>query len=417
MKRRQFVILHRYVGLVLASFLVIASLTGALLVWYHELDQWINSQIMQIDSPSHSSQPLSPFALRDEVQAAFPSASVNWMMLQRTSSTDAAFFYIESGVVVDGNRVELEFDEVFVDPYSGEILGGRKWGDISQGLTNLMPFIYRLHDSLALGTVGTWVFGIVALLWTITCFIGAYLTFPASGRNREERRENNWWQRWRIAWKVRWHGGRYKVNYDLHRAGGLWPWFLLFIFAWSGVALSLNSEIYKPVMSGFMAFQENPLHELTEPAMVKPHPDIGWEPGFKAAKQQLEKLASEQHFQVVAFERFAYYPEEGVMKLMARTSRDINDLFGQTWIYVDAVTGDRIGFYLPTGEASGDTFTTWITTLHIARIWGLPYRILVTVLGILVIMLSVTGVLIWWRKRGARKRSRALQRNKVVSAD
>ncbi|WP_081586939.1 PepSY domain-containing protein [Alloalcanivorax dieselolei] len=88
---------------------------------------------------------------------------------------------------------------------------------------------------------------------------------------------------------------------------------------------------------------------------------------------------------------------------MARTGSDVNQRFGETWVYVDATTGAPLGHYLPTGEASGNTVTTWLTTLHIAAVGGLPYRIVVTLLGLVVAVLSVTGVIIWGRKWRARR--------------
>jgi uncharacterized iron-regulated membrane protein len=51
-------------------------------------------------------------------------------------------------------HAEIPNDEIFLDPMSGEILGERKWGDLGQGVTNLVPLLYRLHYSLALGTFG-----------------------------------------------------------------------------------------------------------------------------------------------------------------------------------------------------------------------------------------------------------------------
>ncbi len=42
-----------------------------------------------------------------------------------------------------------------------------------------MPFIWQLHLSLALGEWGAWVLGI-ALVWTLDCLIGFYLTLPVS---------------------------------------------------------------------------------------------------------------------------------------------------------------------------------------------------------------------------------------------
>ena len=36
------VLLHRWFGLFIAVFLIIAGLTGALISWDHELDEWLN---------------------------------------------------------------------------------------------------------------------------------------------------------------------------------------------------------------------------------------------------------------------------------------------------------------------------------------------------------------------------------------
>jgi len=404
--RKQLVILHRYVGLVMAGFLVIAGLTGALLVWYHELDARFNPQLLRVNPPSHNSQPLSPFALRDKVEAAFPSASVNWMLLQRPSANSSARFFIAP----KDDTGTLSMDEVFVDPYSGDVLGGRRWGDISQGITNVMPFIYRLHYSLALGTIGTWVFGVISLLWMVDCFVGAYLTFP-SRRRTASKSSQNIWKRWWPAWKVRWRSRSHKRDFDLHRAGGLWPWALLFVFAWSSVAMNLYAEVYRPATGLFMNFQDNPLADVPAQTSPHPHPQIGWQAGFGAAQQHLEKLAADQNFEILALDRFAYYPEKNALKLMVSTDRDVNQRFGESWLYIDATSGHLLGFYLPTGEAAGDTLTTWLTTLHIAGLGGLPYRILVTVMGLAVVSLSLTGIIIWWRKRAARRHAASHKTN------
>lgn len=61
----------------------------------------------------------------------------------------------------------LPDSDLYLNPYTGEELGRRSWGDITQGRVNLMAFIYRLHFALALGTIGSYTLGIIALLWTL----------------------------------------------------------------------------------------------------------------------------------------------------------------------------------------------------------------------------------------------------------
>jgi len=38
-----------------------------------------------------------------------------------------------------------------------------------------------------------------------------------------------------------------------------------------------------------------------------------------------------------------------------------------------------------------------------ARVFGMPYRLLVCALGLVIVALSVTGIYIWWKKRAARR--------------
>jgi uncharacterized iron-regulated membrane protein len=86
-----------------------------------------------------------------------------------------------------------------------------------------------------------------------------------------------------------------------------------------------------------------------------------------------------------------------------RSSRDIGDKGGGTSVIFDAYSGELHSSSLPTGQRAGNTLTTWLTELHTADVFGLPYRIFVSFLGLAIVTLSVTGVYIWWKKRQARK--------------
>jgi uncharacterized iron-regulated membrane protein len=53
---------------------------------------------------------------------------------------------------------------------------------------------------------------------------------------------------------------------------------------------------------------------------------------------------------------------------------------------------------MPTGDYSGVTIKTWLFYLHMASIWGLPYKLFVCFMGLVITMLSVTGIYIWLKK-------------------
>jgi uncharacterized iron-regulated membrane protein len=61
-----------------------------------------------------------------------------------------------------------------------------------------------------------------------------------------------------------------------------------------------------------------------------------------------------------------------------------------------------MSFEAPTGIDAGNTITSWIVALHVGAVFGLPYRAFVSMMGIAVALLSVTGVWIWLRKRNKR---------------
>lgn len=78
-----------------------------------------------------------------------------------------------------GKPSDLGFDLVVLDPATGAILDHVSWGAIGQGWRHIMGFVYGLHFSLTLGETGSMILGICALVWTLDCFVGFYLTLPA----------------------------------------------------------------------------------------------------------------------------------------------------------------------------------------------------------------------------------------------
>lgn len=409
------VVIHRWVGLVMAGFLLVAGLTGALLAWHDELEAWVSPQLLLALPPSADAQPLDPLALRERVQAAQPQALVAYAPLSVAPGHALVLRLFALPDPATGRTPELLNDQVFMNPYTGEVLGERKWGDISQGLKNLMPFVYRLHYELALGVVGSYAFGIVALLWTLDCFVGAWLTCPARTRRvpgaamREGSKPAKaggraWLARWWPSWTVRWRAGSYKLNFDLHRAGGLWVWAMLFVLAWSGVAFNL-SEVYDPVMNAVFAHQpdDGAVPPLPAPKLA---PAIGWHEARNIGRRLMAEHAREKGFTVLRETALVHDPRTGIYRYQVMSSRDIRAQGGSSRLVFDADSGAFKGLWLPTGAANGDTVRMWLTSLHMALVGGivagLPMKVFICAVGLMVAMLSVTGVVVWWRKRSKR---------------
>ncbi len=406
--RQFFVIIHRYTGLVLALFLILAGITGVFISFYDELEKVMRPEFRLVE-PQPGQARISTIQLAAMMQEKYPDAMFNRINLHH-SAEESVSFYIQPR---PGNKSELANDEIFVNPYTGQLLAERKWGDITQGSINLLPFLYRLHFSLALEKTGRLILGIVALIWTLDCFIGAYLTFPARQRVssliiRDKPRNNSWIRRWWRAWKVRWQGGSAKINFDLHRAGGLWLWAMLFVFAWSSVAFNLR-DVYYPVMGS--VFTKQPFGEKI-PRLPNPllDPMLDTSAALNNGRMLMQRISVENKFNIQHEAKMYYDAGKGTYTYIVNSSRDVSKKSANTAVMFNANSGEQLAIYLPTGEAAGDTMTQWLLALHTAKVWGLPMQLFVSAMGFGVVGLTVTGVLIWLKKRHSRKHVRHLKK-------
>lgn len=397
--------LHRWIGLVAAGFLLVAGITGALLAWYEELDAGFAPALLTV--PLAPSDPLDPQALRARVQAAYPDRWVNHVPLSQPPGRSAVFYVVpRPGAAAPGAPAMLQ---VLVNPHTGDVLGHRVTGELRWGAKHVMPFVYRLHHSLALGLLGTVAFGVVSVLWTIDCFLGFWLTLPS--RPREARASvpvvaprPSWWRRWLPAWRVRWSAGGHKRVLDLHRAGGLWLWAMLFVFAWSSVAFNLTPA-YDAVMRPWLSFQST---VRTVPPLPEPQPEPGmdWARAIDNGRELMAQQARAHGFEVEREDLLFYDPRKALFSYYVRSNLDVRERVGRTLVAFDANTGELRTVWLPTGAASGDTVTSWLGGLHMAALWGWPFQAFVSLAGLGVAMLSVTGVLVWKKKAQARRAAR-----------
>ena len=387
--RSVLVLFHRWVGLLMASFLVIVGMTGSVLAFKTDLEHIINPQLFA--KPRPGVPPLDLVALAENAAALVPLGKVSSVSFAGPDQVSVGFHPRKNPTT--GQPYDLGFTQLFLDPWTGQELGRRRYGDLSQGRVNLLPFVYQLHYELAMGVPGVWVLGIVALLWTLDCFVGFYLTLPASN--------GRFWQRWKLAWLIKWRASTYRINFDLHRASGLWLWLALLIFGWSSVQMNLWDTVYTWTTRVVMDYRPvwTELHNLPEPLE---NPRLDWREALNTSQHLMAEEAASQAFSVEKPITLSFDADRGVYAYTVRSSREIKGKGGSTTVFFDANTGALLLLDLPTGQHSGNTFSNWLYELHTARVFGLTWRIFVCILGLVISVLSVTGIYVWWRKRRVR---------------
>lgn len=366
----------------MAAFLVLCGLTGSVLVFREELEGLV-APGLHVAAPAGGL--IDPFVLRGMTERAQPAGV----------RVDDVQFRVEPGRTVNlrASDPQGRYDEIFVNPHDGRIQGQRL--STAAGVTpgQLLPFLFKLHHSLALpGEWGTLLLGIVSLVWTLDCFVGAWLTWP---RGRPALRK------WKPAWQVKWRAGWQRANHDLHRAGGLWLWPVLLLFAWSSVMFNLREPVYRPVMASFFHFDDS---WESVPARAAPleNPRLGWREAHEAARKVMAGMALRHGFAVRGEECLLLNRRRGVYIYMVHSTLDLRPVTGNTAVMIDADTGEWRGQWLPTGGEAGNTVSNWLGALHMGHVGGLAWRLFVAASGLMVAVLSVTGIVIWARKRRAR---------------
>lgn len=418
--RQALVILHRWAGLLIAGFLFVSGLTGAVISWDHELDEWLNPQLTDARAKG---QALPPLELARQLEARHPQVQVAFVPLAAEPGHSLAFGVDGRIDPATGKPARPGFNQVFVDPVSGEELGRREWGAVwPVSKENVVSFLYVLHYSLHMPAMwgidrwGVWLMGVIALVWTVDCFTGFYLTLPARRRAKKQAqgataarpRGKGWWQRWKPSWRVRWQGGPYKLNFDLHRAGSLWTWGLLFVVAFTAFSLNLYREVFFPAMSLVSQVTPSPFDVRTPADEAHPVvPRLGFAQVLDSAGLEAKKRGWEEPAGSVFYSRaFGVY---GVDFFHPENGHGAGGV-GHRRLYLDGLDGRLLGEREPWKGTAADIFVQAQFPLHSGRILGIPGRILISAMGLVVAMLSVTGVYIWFKKRRSRVLSAAVAR-------
>ena len=160
--RKVFIKLHRWTGLALLAFLFIAGFTGASISFRAELERIINPHLFVVE-PGSKARPYAEIITT--VESHFPDAVAGMLRLPKKSD-DALLVSLRPKQDAPGRQKppagmesSTRFDQVMINPYTGQTLGQRNTTQFVLSRTNLLPLLSRLHYSLFLGKTGGLIMG------------------------------------------------------------------------------------------------------------------------------------------------------------------------------------------------------------------------------------------------------------------
>jgi uncharacterized iron-regulated membrane protein len=388
--RRNLLLAHRWAGIALGAFLVLAGATGSFLAFHHEIDAVLAPELHVVTvHPTRASLD----AIAAAIEARHPHLAVGYFVFSTPEASVRAV--MNTREAADAGKLDREGaspSEVYVDPYSGRLLGERKWGEPGLSRAHLVPMVYRLHTSLFLDKAGQWITAIVAAIWLASMTIGMVLALPRA-------------QSWRKAVGIHWRGSRARVLFDVHRSAGIAAFVVLGVMAFTGVYMNIPSVV-EPIVASVAPFTERPASIRVAGASREEVWRIGWDAALTGARR-LEP--------VHAVAVLGRSESRGYYQARFMPPGDIVDA-GTIRVFVDGRDGSPIGRVDDRRGSVGDQIRIWQFPLHSGQGFGLPGRILVCVAGAFPFLLAVTGIGLWLRRVQQRRQAHNMSLDPALAA-
>lgn len=398
---------HFYAGLYVIPFLIMLSVTGILMIWFTAIAPEYGDRI-QVSAGD------AALAVTDQIaaaEAAHPGGKADKFITPYDAETPALV------------RVQTEAGAMMlaVNPYSGEILSDRpEAGTWNEWLTHL-------HGEILIGDnggIGDFLVEIAASLGMLLLATGLYLVWPRNGKGWREMLVPTLGAKGRAFWK------------SLHQTTGSWTALLLFFFFLSGLAWAgIWGGKFVQAWSTFPAekWDAVPLSDATHASMnhtakeevpwtleLTPLPLSGSQAGtqllpegtpivFETVVAGAVALGFDARFQVTA-------PADatGVWTLSRDSmSYDSAEPTSDRTVHIDQFTGKvladvRYADYPVLGKAMAVGIA-----LHEGML-GLWNVVLNIAFCLLVILSSIAGLVMWWKRRPAGARFGAPSRPQDV---
>jgi uncharacterized iron-regulated membrane protein len=349
---------HKWIGLTLAVLIIPISLTGSALVWHDWLDAKLEPQRYAKLGPANL--PPSKFA------AASRDALMDGERLSelRFNNEGTAVVAVATKASSGGSRPVRT--SLWLDPRDASVI------DRASGNGGAVQVMHVLHGSLMIPGWGRTIVGWVGAFMFVSCLTGIWLWWPLSGTPAAGLR----WKR------------RKTINANIHYMAGFWVLFPLAMLSFTGAWIS-----FPKVFSQF----EN------RPAVPSPNREqaIRAKPLESTATSVDEAVAAATQFATGALASISWPTDQ-----KAEWRIGFERQGGPAVVTVFDATAKATKPKGPQPETLARKMRRWHDGTGMGPIW----QLVIFVGGLIPAILSITGIIIWWRARKPRSRSSAYRR-------
>lgn len=362
---------HSRLALVAFIPLLVICITGSLLVFKHEIDSVLMPEKVRVDESAALQLPRLPLdALEQSVHGALPDYEiVGWALFQDHSRADL-LYVMERGTDT--------WQYILIDQYTGSLLAGPVALD-----EHLTDWLLELHYAFLIDDPGLVVTAIMAIL---LCWLGI------SGLVLHRKF-------WKNFFTLRWHARLVVYFSDLHKMVGVLASPILLVLGITGGYWNIAHLV----------------EEVQEHANGEQHPVMSER--LYSDEIALQQLHDESKTRLAGFEpTYISMPwEPGRDIRFFGDVHDGNPLISQysSVVGFNAQTGEWISNFDIRDAGTGMRVLDTFRRLHFGDFGGLTSRIIWAVVGMLPLLLAVTGVSLWAIRR---KKIREVMHKRTLKA-
>lgn len=333
--------IHGWIGLAAGLFFLLFGLTGSVLVFRKALDRppvvESGKHYMPLDSIYRNILHTHPH-LKKIVLHDFPQQPTDcyeFMVYRNISHYTNTYLYF-----------------IFVDPYTGRIV---KEGGYEAPRASFIRWLYNLHYTLLLGMPGRFLTAILGLLMLLSLITGVIVY------------QKRFWQA--LRFKGNFKNWRTTAS-SLHRIIGVWTILTNTILFTTGVLMNITVK--------FQLDSPQPEYEI---------------------KANLDSIIKQAHFDVIAINIPVREGQEVLVRGHMASTKNILLQGKASSLSFDAVTGAAHTTSVIEQQPWKEQFDWMVYQLHIGAFGGIWVQLLYVLAGIAPGILTITGAMLWWRRR------------------
>jgi uncharacterized iron-regulated membrane protein len=364
--RRALFQVHLWTGIALSLYAVVIGLSGSILVFSSEIEEFLNRDALTIRQSAQQTR-------FEQAVRAIELQRPGWRGIGMEGFSDpghAAMLLMQTTPATANYRM------VSFNPYTGQVVLDR------MRLSGFLGVATNIHYYLLASSTGLRVSGWMAVWLLILCVTGLVLWWPGV-------------RRWNSGLLLRRRASWQRFNWDLHSVVGFWSCAFLLLVTFTGVYFAFPDAVRDTMLlvTGGPAY--SPPKPANSISTLSTRP-LTIDEAMSAARRALPANAPPGYFQLPSKPNQPY----------SATGYYVGSLpYSQlVQVTLDPHTGAVLSYNDTRQQALGMRVIQYFFTLHFGSFGGtgllkIAIKVLWVLLGIVPAVLAVTGLVMYWNRK------------------